>query len=58
MKTYTTANDIIRSMMETLRESARESLPNATEAEREASIANFLGVLSDAKFNAMYPSKK
>lgn len=39
-------------ILETLREISRESLPNATEAERELSIASFLGVWSGAMFNA------
>jgi hypothetical protein len=56
MSKHTTANDIIRSMLETLRESAREALPDATEAEREESIAKFLGIMSDAMFEG--PAKK
>jgi hypothetical protein len=50
MSKATTAKDIIREMPETLRESAREALPDATEAEREESIAKFLGIMSDAMF--------
>jgi hypothetical protein len=50
MSKATTAKDIIREMLETLRESAREALPDATEAEREESIAKFLGIMSDAMF--------
>lgn len=42
--------DIGRMILETLRESARESLPNATEEERELSIAQFLGIWSEASF--------
>jgi hypothetical protein len=42
--------DIGRKMLETLRESAREALPDATEAEREESIAKFLGIMSDVMF--------
>jgi len=42
--------DIGRMILETLRESAREALPDATEAEREESIAKFLGIMSDAMF--------
>ena len=50
------AKDVGRVILETLRESAREALPNATEAEREESIAKFLGVMSDAMFTG--PVKK
>jgi hypothetical protein len=56
MSKATTAKDIIREMLETLRESAREALPDATEAEREESIAKFLGIMSDAMFAG--PAKK
>ena len=42
--------DIGREILETLRESAKEALPDATEAEREESIAKFLGIMSDAMF--------
>jgi hypothetical protein len=42
--------DIGREILETLRESAREALPDATEAEREESIAKFLGIMSDVMF--------
>ena len=42
--------DIGREILKTLRESAREALPDATEAEREESIAKFLGIMSDAMF--------
>jgi hypothetical protein len=42
--------DIGRKILETLRESAREALPDATEAEREESIAKFLGIMSDVMF--------
>jgi hypothetical protein len=56
MSKATTAKDIIREMLETLRESAREALPDATEAEREESIAKFLGIMSDAMFEG--PAKK
>jgi hypothetical protein len=48
--------DIGRKILETLRESAREALPDATEAEREESIAKFLGIMSDAMFAG--PSEK
>ena len=48
--------DIGREILETLRESAREALPDATEAEREESIAKFLGIMSDAMFAG--PAKK
>jgi hypothetical protein len=44
------AKDVGRVILETLRESAREALPDATEAEREESIAKFLGIMSDAMF--------
>jgi hypothetical protein len=44
------AKDVGREILETLRESAREALPDATEAEREESIAKFLGIMSDAMF--------
>jgi hypothetical protein len=44
------AKDVGRKILETLRESAREALPDATEAEREESIAKFLGIMSDAMF--------
>ncbi len=50
MSKSTTAKDIIREMLETLRESARQALPDATEAEREESIAKFLGIMSDTMF--------
>jgi hypothetical protein len=50
MSKHTTAKDIIRKMLETLRESAKEQMPNATEAEREASIVSFLGGASDEMF--------
>jgi hypothetical protein len=50
MSKATTAKDIIREMLETLRESAKQALPDATEAEREESIAKFLGIMSDAMF--------
>jgi hypothetical protein len=42
--------DIGRKILETLRESAIEALPDSTEAEREESIAKFLGIMSDAMF--------
>ena len=48
--------DVGRKILETLRESAREALPDATEAEREESIAKFLGIMSDAMFSG--PSEK
>ena len=44
------AKDVGRVILETLRESAKEALPDATEAEREESIAKFLGIMSDAMF--------
>ena len=44
------AKDVGRVILETLRESAREALPDATEAEREESIAKFLGIMSDTMF--------
>ena len=47
--------DIGHEILKTLRESAREALPDATEAEREESIAKFLGVMSDVMF--MGPAK-
>ena len=50
MSKATTAKDIIREMPETLREAAVKALPDATEAEREESIAKFLGIMSDAMF--------
>jgi hypothetical protein len=50
MSKATTAKDIIREMLETLREAAVKALPDATEAEREESIAKFLGIMSDAMF--------
>jgi hypothetical protein len=50
------AKDVGRVILETLRESAREALPDATEAEREESIAKFLGIMSDAMFAG--PAKK
>jgi hypothetical protein len=50
------AKDIGRKILETLRESAREALPDVTEAEREESIAKFLGIMSDAMFAG--PAKK
>jgi hypothetical protein len=48
--------DIGREILETLRESAKQALPDATEAEREESIAKFLGIMSDAMFAG--PAKK
>ena len=42
--------DIGREILETLREISKEALPDATEAEREESIAKFLGIMSDAMF--------
>ena len=42
--------DIGREILGTLREIAKEALPDATEAEREESIAKFLGIMSDAMF--------
>ena len=42
--------DIGREILGTLREIAKEALPDATEAEREESIASFLGIMSDAMF--------
>jgi hypothetical protein len=50
MSKAVTAKDIIHEILETLRESARQALPDATEAEREESIAKFLGIMSDAMF--------
>ena len=50
MSKAVTAKDIIQEILETLRESARQALPDATEAEREESIAKFLGIMSDAMF--------
>jgi hypothetical protein len=44
------AKDVGRKILETLRESAKEALPDATEAEREESIAKFLGIMSDTMF--------
>ena len=48
--------DIGREILKTLRESARAALPDATEAEREESIAKFLGIMSDVMFAG--PTKK
>jgi hypothetical protein len=56
MSKATTAKDIIREMLETLREAAVKALPDATEAEREESIAKFLGIMSDTMFAG--PAKK
>ena len=42
--------DIGREILATLREAAVEALPDATEAERERSIALFLGVVGDTMF--------
>jgi hypothetical protein len=42
--------DIGREILETLREAAVKALPDATEAEREESIAKFLGIMSDVMF--------
>jgi hypothetical protein len=56
MSKVVTAKDIIHEILETLRESARQALPDATEAEREESIAKFLGIMSDAMFAG--PAKK
>jgi hypothetical protein len=50
------AKDIGREILETLREISREALPDATEAEREESIAKFLGIMSDVMFAG--PTKK
>jgi hypothetical protein len=56
MSSIIPAKDVGRVILETLRESAREALPDATEAEREESIAKFLGIMSDAMFAG--PAKK
>jgi hypothetical protein len=48
--------DIGREILETLREISKEALPDATEAEREESIAKFLGIMSDTMFAG--PAKK
>jgi hypothetical protein len=44
------AKDVGREILATLREAAVKALPDATEAEREESIAKFLGVMGDAMF--------
>ena len=44
------AKDVGRVILEDLREMAKKALPDATEAERELSIAEFLGVWSKASF--------
>lgn len=44
------SKDVGCEILTILRESAREALPDATEAEREESIAKFLGIMSDAMF--------
>jgi hypothetical protein len=56
MSSIIPAKDVGRVILETLRESARKSLPDATEAEREESIARFLGVWGGAMFKG--PAKK
>jgi len=56
MSSIIPAKDVGRVILETLRESAREALPDATEAEREESIAKFLGIMSDTMFAG--PAKK
>lgn len=50
MSSIIPAKDVGRVILETLRESARKSLPDATEAEREESIARFLGIWGGAMF--------
>jgi hypothetical protein len=50
MSSIIPAKDVGRVILETLRESAREALPDATEAEREESIAKFLGIMSNTMF--------
>ena len=44
------AKDVGRLILEDLREMAKKALPDATEAEREWIIAEFLGVWSKASF--------
>ena len=44
------AKDVGREILKTLREISREALPNATEAEREHSIALLLGVAGYTMF--------
>ena len=48
--------DMERVILETLREISKKALPDATEAEREESIAKFLGIMSDVMFAG--PTKK
>ena len=50
------AKDVGRVILKDLREIAKRELPDATEAEREESIAAFLGVLSSSMFKG--PSKE
>ena len=50
MSSIIPAKDVGRVILETLREISRESLPDATEAEREESIAKFLGGVSNVMF--------
>lgn len=45
------AKDVGRVILEDLREIARKELPDATEEERERSIAEFLGAWSKSMFN-------
>jgi hypothetical protein len=45
------AKDVGRVIFKDLREMAKKALPDATEAEREESIAAFLGVWSDSMFD-------
>jgi hypothetical protein len=50
MSSIIPAKDVGRVILQTLREAAVKALPDATEAEREESIAKFLGIMSDAMF--------
>lgn len=56
MSSIIPAKDVGRVILETLRDAAVKALPDATEAEREESIAKFLGIMSDTMFKG--PTKK
>lgn len=51
------AKDVGRVILEDLREMAKKSMPDATEAERERSIAEFLGVWSGSMFKGPAESR-
>lgn len=55
MSSIIPAKDVGRVILASLREAAVKALPDATEAERERSIALFLGAVGDSMF--MGPAK-